>query len=548
MTGLKDLSWKELAEKLLELETHTGGQGSHEAARLVHDLHVHQLELEMQNRELREAQAELESSRARYAELYDQAPVGYATLDGAGRILEINLTAARIIGRPREQLVGFPFGALDLADRAAFHAHLQQAAATRATTIGDAKVRTGKGELTLQLATSARPADDRPVGFHTILTDVTELRRTQRQAAELEHERSARESADSANQMKDQFLGIVSHELRTPLTALLGWTQMLAVRPGDAGLVARGAEVMKRSGESLVRIVDDLLDVSRVVSGKLHLESKLVDFADLMRLAVESARPVAAAKRITIAQSIDGGCYVRGDPTRLQQVVSNVLSNALKFTREGGHVWVSLLRDRGDLRLEVRDDGVGIDAVEIPKLFHKFHQADRTSRRSFGGLGLGLAIARTLVDAHAGSIEARSPGIGQGASFVVKLPLAAPTDSTRKPAVESGDPLAPNGKIAGVKVLYVDDDPYMLELVSIMLGERGAVVRTAASVNEAMVILTSFTPDVLVSDIAMADRDGYDLVREVRAMPAPISTIPIIAMTAHARLDEVKDALEAGFS
>jgi PAS domain S-box-containing protein len=544
MSGLEELSWEDLVDRLRTLqerdETPHVGQDS---ARVVHELHVYQIELEMQNRELREAQQRIELSRARYAELYDRAPVGYATLDPKGVLLEVNLTAATLFGREREHVVGLPFiAAAGIKHHSAFFSHLRETArAERGPR--DVELEANDGNRILRLTTTVNFAGgSQIVGFRTVIDDVTERRRAEAERGELAGERQARAEADTANRMKDQFLGIVSHELRTPLNAILGWLHILGARNSEPDLVARGLDVMRRNGSALARIVDDILDVSRIVSGKFHIELKKADLGEVVQAALEQARAAAQKKRVELGESIDRRCLVLGDGVRLQQVVTNLLSNAIKFTREGGHVALSLERQVEAIRLEVRDDGIGIEPADLPHVFEHFRQADSSNARAHSGLGLGLAIARHIVEAHGGSIEARSEGRGRGAVFTVVLP-------SRVVSLSSPPPPPPGLRtIRGIKVLYVDDEPDALELAALTLGGLGAIVRTASSVDDAIEQVSSFTPDVIVSDIAMPDRDGYDFIRQVREMPLPCSDIPAVALTAYARAADAERAMRAGFT
>jgi PAS domain S-box-containing protein len=544
MSGLEELSWEELVDRLRALQERAAATDTGQnAARLVHELHVHQIELEMQNRELREAQQRIELSRARYAELYDRAPVGYVTMDPKGVILEINLTAAALFGREREQLVGLPFiAAANIMNPPAFFAHLRECAVNEKTA-RDVELEASRGKRVLRLTTTPNIAGGRQVvGFRTMIADVSEHRRAEADRAQLEDERHARAEADAANRMKDQFLGIVSHELRSPLSAILGWANLMSARSSEPELLVRGLQVMRRNGQALARIVDDILDVSRIVSGKLHIELKKTDAHEVVQTALELARAAARKKNIELRESIQRNSLVVGDAVRLQQVVSNLLSNALKFTRDGGHVEVSLGRHDGNVRLTVRDDGVGIDAADLPHVFEHFRQADSSATRSHAGLGLGLAIARHIVEAHGGTIEAHSDGRGRGALFTVDLPTRVASTSSAPPPRHAPRP------IAGIKVLYVDDEPDALELAALTLGAQGAEVRTASSVDAAIELLSSFTPDVVVSDIAMPDLDGYDFIRRLREMPLPWSDIPAVALTAYARATDAERALRAGFT
>ncbi len=548
MTSLQELSWKELAARLSMLQgASSTGHDDGSGARTLYELQLHQLELEMQNRELREAQQRLEESRAHYADLYDHAPVGYLTLDRNGWVLQANLTAAALLGRKRDELVGAPFvTAAALGDAVPFFLHLRKVARSGRMVTDELESRAREG-LVLQI--TSRPIGSDRTGtpeFHVIVMDITEKRRAEIDRAALDKERRARAAADAANHMKDQFLGIVSHELRTPLNAVLGWAEVLSTSRSDAALVDRGLSVIQRCGKSLACLVDDILDVSRIVSGKLRFEMKDVKVDVIVRSAIESLRSAAAQRRITVRESLTA-CKTVGDPVRLEQVVNNLLSNALKFSAEGGTVEVTLERDDEALRLRVSDEGCGIDAADLPHVFDSFRQAASTTARTQRGLGLGLAIARHIVEAHEGTIEAHSQGRGFGATLAVVLPSKATISSYPPPSGLPGAARKTRQSIAGLSILCVDDDDETLELLGITLGSRGALVQTAGSVSAAHGALLSFRPDVVLTDLSMSERDGYDLLAAVRSLPAPMSSMPVIALTAHARVEDGDRVAKAGF-
>jgi len=548
MTELGDLSWRELVEELRALRrSKRGDLATEDFVGVLHELQVHQVELEMQNRELREVQERLEASRARYAELYDRAPVGYATLNKHGVIVEINLTGATLLGRERDQLVGLPFAVVAVQDAQAFLSHLRFSATNEvAATTTDIEVKHGTRKVILQLTTTPDFSEALGIaGYRTMMSDVTERRRIEAANDLLEDERRAREAADAENHMKDQFLGIVSHELRTPLNAMMGWTQILSRHMCEPDLIARGLQVMQRNGQGLARIVDDILDVSRIVSGKLRVEMKKADMREVVQGAIDQVRPLAQGKRILLRESLSDSCFVRGDALRLQQVVSNLLSNAIKFTKEVGCVEVTLEPHDHGVRVVVRDNGCGIDAADLPYIFEHFRQADSTTTRTHAGLGLGLAIARHIVSAHGGTIDAASEGRGRGAVFTVYLP---PSQTLSAPPSPRRDLRGTRSDITGTKVLCVDDDRDALELMAVILGTFGAAVQTSATVDDAIARVSSFVPDVIVSDLAMPERDGYEFIGRLRAMSRPWSDIPTIALTAYARADDAGKALSAGFT
>ncbi|MDP9151012.1 MAG: ATP-binding protein [Myxococcota bacterium] len=539
MTQRAPEAWERLVDQLAKLRPGRENGVEADALSLAQELHIHQVELEMQNRELRDTQERLEASHARYAELYDGAPVGYATLDRHGLILEINLTASAMLGRERERLIGVPFAAAADIQPTAFLSHLRVAGRKASSATMDVEIGTRAGPRSFQLTTAPYFDGDRHLlGFRTTMNDMSER-------ALLEKERLARKEADEANRMKDQFLGIVSHELRTPLNAMIGWMQILGSRANDPALVQRGLAVMQRNGQALARIVEDILDVSRIVSGKMRMDMQKVDMTSVVRGAVAQAQVAATAKQIVLRESVAPGVGIRGDATRLQQVAANLLSNAVKFTGRGGHVEVVLERVDGSIRLSVRDDGCGIRADDLGHIFEHFSQADSSTTRAHAGLGLGLAIARHIVEAHGGTIRADSAGQGLGTAAVVDLPDRI---YTRPPPPRVGAGQEGRPSLAGVRVLFVDDDTDALELYHLVLDGMGVVIRTATAADEAFDLLSSFLPDVLVSDIAMPVLDGFALIERIRAAPPPFSDLPAIALTAYARADDADRVLRAGFT
>jgi K+-sensing histidine kinase KdpD len=370
-------------------------------------------------------------------------------------------------------------------------------------------------------------------------------------------EQRARTTADDANRLKDEFLATVSHELRTPLNAILGWSRMITTGVLDETKRARASETIERNALAMTQLVEDLLDVSRIISGKMRLEVESVDMGKVVDAAIESIRPAALAKEIALRPIVEPAPGpLLGDPNRLQQVVWNLLSNAVKFTPRRGRVDVTVRRSGPSVEISVRDDGAGIDAAFAPFVFDRFRQADGKSTRTHGGLGLGLAITRQLVEMHGGSIHATSEGLGHGSTFTVKLPITAmrPLAGADSPAAApeppAGAPLAEaQGELVGLRVLAVDDDEDSRRLVHEVLEKAGATVTLAASVDEAMAAFERDVPDVLVSDIGMPGKDGTELIRLIRALPAERGgEVPAAALTAYARAGDRTHVLSAGFS
>jgi PAS domain S-box-containing protein len=369
------------------------------------------------------------------------------------------------------------------------------------------------------------------------------MRSERERQALLESEQAARREAEAANRAKDEFLATLSHELRTPLNAIVGWAHLLKTGQLDTGQTARAVEVIDRNAKAQSQIVADVLDVSRIVMGKLRLEVRPVELSTVVEEALETLRPAAAAKEIRLESTVTPGSRVSGDPDRLQQVVWNLVSNAIKFTPSGGHIRVHLRSVNGHAEVTIEDTGIGIRPEFLPHVFERFRQSDSSSTRAHGGLGLGLALVRHLVELHGGTVAAASGGEGHGARFTVLLPLMVPPDVR-----EAAEAAPPSIDLQGLKVLVVDDDGEARELVAAALRRAGAQVRTAANASEALADVGQHPPAVIVSDLEMPGVDGYQLIQRLRALdPEHGGTIPAAALTAHARPDEVRRALDAGF-
>ncbi|ATB29628.1 sensor protein [Melittangium boletus DSM 14713] len=357
--------------------------------------------------------------------------------------------------------------------------------------------------------------------------------------------------AQAANRAKDEFLAVMSHELRTPLTAVLGWTQMLRGRQGDARALEKGLGVIERNARALAQLIEDVLDVSRIITGKLTLHKKGVEWVGVVQAAVEVVRAHAEQKGVSLSLEVavggNGSAVLVGDPSRLQQVCWNLLVNAVKFTPSGGQVRVRVARGEREVLLQVTDTGKGIRSEFLPHLFERFWQADGSATREHGGLGLGLAIVHHLVGLHGGDVRAESAGEGRGATFTVTLPVPAVLPEVHAEALPGAE-AAPGVKLDGVQVLLVEDSPDARELIALMLRERGARVRTANTASEAMDRLQESMPDVLVSDIGLPGEDGHALLRRVRAWAeARDQWVPAIALTAYAGAEDARRAYRAGF-
>ncbi len=388
-------------------------------------------------------------------------------------------------------------------------------------------------------------------GVVLVFRDVSERRRieAERRTAVVERERlfeserAARSEAEQANRSKDEFVAMVSHELRTPLNAIQGWTQIVKNNSGDAETVRRGMEVIERNTRSQTQLISDLLDMSRIISGKLLLDVRDVDLIAIINAAIETTRPAADARGIAITSSFDPSvAATTGDPTRLQQCIWNLLSNAIKFTPQGGRVMVSLQRGDSHIEITVTDTGIGIHADFLPFVFERFRQAETGTSKRSGGLGLGLAIVRQLVELHGGQVRVESLGDGQGATFSLALPIRA----VRAAPVMSVEPEVI--VLDHVNVLLVEDDPDNRDVLRAILEQHHASVSATASAREALEVLSRAHPNFLISDIGLPEIDGYELIRRIRQLdPSEGGRIPAVALTAHASSEDRTRALRAGF-
>jgi signal transduction histidine kinase/CheY-like chemotaxis protein len=366
----------------------------------------------------------------------------------------------------------------------------------------------------------------------------------------LTRERAARDEAERLSALKDEFLATLSHELRTPLNAILGWASMLGRGGKDEETLRRGLETIERNARAQGQLIDDLLDMSRIISGTLRLDVQLLEPDKVIEAALGTVHPAAVAKRIDLRVDVAKGLgTVLGDPGRLQQVMWNLLSNAVKFTPSGGMVQVMLGRDAQDVVIRVADSGIGIEPEFLPHVFDRFRQQDASITRKHGGLGLGLSIARQLVELHGGTIAVSSPGPHAGTTFTLRLPLAEPEVKAPRPEPAVTSQATGQGDLAGVKVLLVDDADDTLDVLQQILRHSGATTLAASSAGTALALLEREQPDVIVSDIGMPDVDGFELMRRIRRRAASAGgSIPAIALTAFTRQDDRHKAMQAGFN
>jgi PAS domain S-box-containing protein len=494
---------------------------------------------------------------------------GYAIfmLDVNGKVATWNVGAERIKGYPAAEIIGQHFSIFypDEAKQSGWPEHELETAAAQGGFV-DTGWRVRKDGTTFWAnvtITALRDDGGHLIGYAKLTRDLTETKRVQafelanqERDEILEAERSARMSAQRATRVKDEFLATLSHELRTPLSAILGWTQVL-LKGGVASEPAaqkRAIEVIDRNARAQVQLIDDLLDLSRIMTGKIRLDLHQVSMLGIVEAAVDSARPAAEAKDIRL-KAILGSSQdvVSADSGRLQQVVWNLLTNAIKFTPKGGQVQVLLQRVNSHIELSVSDTGIGIPASFLPHVFDRFSQRDSSTTRAFGGLGLGLAISRQLVELHGGTIRAMSQGEGLGSTFFVDLPLSiVQLEDESAPRVhptaetEPGELLA-LPQLEGVHAFIVDDEPDARDLLRRVLEDQGARVTSFASAQEVTEALKTTKPTIIVSDIGMPATDGYQLIRAVRAGEIRTDRVPALALTAFARAEDRKRALVAGY-
>jgi len=511
----------------------------------------------------RRKQRELEQldKKMRYRALVDGLPLPVWVLGPDGRVQFVNSVFERFFEVDWDRTSELDWSMLvHPEDLAGYQYDLQRSLAERSELNSLVRGRRYDGQWRW-LEVNAVPRYSRLgrfMGMAGNCRDITDRRELEKANAELlRGERMARTAAESTARLKDEFMATISHELRTPLTTVLGWSEMLLQRVSAQDPAYKGLKVIATSAQALKRLIGDMLDLSGMLLGKLKLDMEVLDLAAEVRDAVRSLDLAALDRRLEVSLDLPGDeCLVLGDQTRIQQVLWNLLSNAAKFTDAGGSIHIQLERDGGNYRLLIRDTGVGIAAEFLPHLFSRFRQADATTTRRYGGLGLGLSIVQQLVDLHGGSVSAHSAGIGEGATFTVSLPALS----------RNGQPVPPRrgGKrtrvqavgtdsdtLANLRLLLGDDQREILELLRQSLERHGAQVHTATSSAEALRMLGSSDHaryDVVLSDIGMPGMDGYGLVRTIREdLGLPASVLPVIAVTALARADDRQQALDNGF-
>ncbi|WP_017315250.1 response regulator [Mastigocladopsis repens] len=516
----------------------------------------------------RQAEIALRSSEERFRLLLENVK-DYAIffLDSQGRMNGWSLGAEYILGYQEAEILGQPTGIIFIPE------DLQQGEEKKEL---EKAVREGRAEnerwhvrkdgsrfwgsgIVTRLIDEAGQLR----GFCKIMRDLTEQKRAEDERTQLlEREQQARSAAEAANRMKDEFLATLSHELRSPLNAMLGWIHLLNTRKFDEVTTARAMETIERNAKSQAQLVEDLLDVSRIIQGKLRLNVRPIQLVPVISAALETVRPAADAKEIQIQSLLDSTAgAVAGDSDRLQQVVWNLLSNAIKFTPKGGRVQVRLERVNSHVEITVADTGRGIDPEFLPYLFERFRQADSSTTRIYSGLGLGLAIVRHLVELHGGTVHAESIGEGKGATLTVRLPLVKESRKAGKPGSHRCAGVSPveatgvsRGEntavpiLDGVRILVVDDEADTRDFLVAAIEMCGGEVIAVSSVVEAIQVISQQRLDVLVSDIGMPGEDGYSLIRKVRTLPKEQGgEIPAVALTAYARAEDRMRSLSAGF-
>jgi PAS domain S-box-containing protein len=517
-------------------------------------------------RDLSERRADIERLRASEARLRAlvEGVTDYAIymLDADGHVSTWNRGAESMKGYSADEIVGKDFSVFFLPEEVLAGKPKQELevaiSAGRFQAEGHRLRKDGTTFWASVVLTPLQGDDGKLLGFAKVTQDLTARREaedTQRELLRAESARAAAEAlatrAEEANRIKDEFLATVSHELRTPLNAIVGWASILSTRELEPS-VARAIEVIDRNAKLQVKIVEDILDVSRIITGKLKIEPQPVDLVAILEHAVDVVMPSVHAKEIDLV--IQRGALradVVGDPERLQQVIWNLLSNAVKFTPRGGRVAVEIRRRPSQVEIVVRDSGAGIDPAFLPYVFDRFKQADSTTTRRFGGLGLGLALVRHIVELQGGTVGASSEGLGLGSEFTVSIPVRAqvtPALGTPKPVVAAVEAPLPETRLDDLRILVVDDEEDSRELLALVLREAGAVVEQASSSAEAFEKLSRFRPQLLLSDIGMPGESGHMLVRRLRALPADEGgSIPAIALTAYTRLEDRDKATSAGF-
>jgi PAS domain S-box-containing protein len=501
--------------------------------------------------------AALSEREARLQSYFDLSLVGMVIVGVDGRCHEVNEEFCRMLGAPASKLLGTPWTSVIAADDQPVASGLLAQALAGAPDRSDLRL-VGADGTTIHTTVAVRglPGADGATDHAMILVHDISARRLVEMERErsLEHTEAARHRAEEASRAKDAFFATVSHELRTPLTPILAWANLLQAGGLGVTRTARAVNAIRRNAYAQARIIDDLLDMSRIVAGEWSFDFRPIDLSAVTRAAIEGAQAAAGAKRIMLmAELPDRPVAVRGDADRMQQVVWNLISNGIKFTPPGGHITVTVKSADGVAKLVVQDTGEGIPREFVPHVFEPFRQADASPGRRYAGLGLGLAIVRALVDRHEGTIRVDSAGSRRGTVFTVELPELPeglpPEDASGSARVEPAVGLmdGPRAALRGLKVLVVDDDPDSNAVVKALLAARGAEVRTVLSAAEGLAMADQWRPDIVVSDIAMPGEDGVAFLHQLRGRRDTIGNVPAIALTAYGSSADRRQLLDAGF-
>jgi PAS domain S-box-containing protein len=524
-----------------------------------HDLLVSVLGIVTDASERKRVADDLRASEERYRTLIAQVK-NYAifALDLEGRATTWNEGVERVLGWSREEFVGLPsenlFAPEDVA-QGAHRSELQRAAEEGSVTT-DRWLRRKDGTPFFASGMTSRLVDaaGHVIGFSEVLRDRTAWKLAQDERDQLlESERKARQQAEQANRLKDEFLATLSHELRSPLNAIVGWVHVLRRHALSNPEIVRGLDVIERNARGQAQIVTDLLEMSRIMAGKVHLKVRPMSLTKVIAAAVDAICPAADAKGIRVETRLDPQAdQIWGDASRLQQVTWNLLTNAVKFTPGGGVIEVALVRADSQVELSIKDSGVGIHPAFLPFVFDRFRQADASTTRMYGGLGLGLSIVKHLVELHGGSVRATSGGEGHGATFIVCLPRPAPDAGLEATPEHSPvgtlDLTSRLPTLTGITALVVDDEADSLVFCGRLLEDRGARILLAVDAQQALEILRSEAVDILISDIGMANEDGYFLIAQLRSLTEERNArIPAIAVTAYARTEDRQRLLLAGY-
>lgn len=477
------------------------------------------------------------------------SPIAIITLNADGRVMTWNPAAKEIYGWDAEEIIDQQLPVISLDEQEIFERNFHSALHDQIVNNLEMQHHTKKGTA-INISISLAPlhnAQNQPYAVVVTAIDITKRKQIEAERFSLlQREQAARAHAEAASRLKDEFLAVLSHELRTPLNAILGWIKLLRKGHLEQATVNRALEVIDRNTAFQVQMIEELLDLSRIIQGKLKLEIHPVNLASIVEATAETLRPAAEAKSVKVQLSLDDSnlSMIPGNANRLQQVCWNLLSNAIKFTPSGGQVTVRLQKVDAYAQLQVADTGIGISADFLPHVFEYFRQADASTTRSTGGLGLGLTISRHLVEMHGGTINAASLGEGQGAIFTVMLPL----QSTQPKIEQAQAPLDSASELLGIKAIVVDDQVDTRELIVFVLEQQGAKVVSASSVSEALEKLTQYKPDILITDISMPNQDGYTLLQKARnLLQKQGSDVPALAITAYAREEDRQQAISAGF-